>query len=185
MRSGIVRADTRVSVVGVLVLVMLSSLWVGCTHSRSETEEAPELLSHDKQKGPRGAEVEQEFGWAIIHLDHVRLKVEIADTPALQSRGLMFREALADDAGMLFVYRQAQELKFWMLNTSIPLSIGFFDKSGILFEIKDMNPFTIFPQTISSQPARYALEVNRGWFARNNLTVGCRLVLNAESERIP
>jgi uncharacterized membrane protein (UPF0127 family) len=104
------------------------------------------------------------------------LQVEIATTPASQQRGLMFRTALAEDAGMLFVYETDQELAFWMLNTSIPLSLAFLDSQGRIVQCVDMAPFDT---TIhhSSGPVRYALEVNQGWFARHGVEVGDQIVL--------
>ncbi|MBN2384637.1 DUF192 domain-containing protein [bacterium] len=122
------------------------------------------------------------FRTDYVFLGSHKLKVEIADEPALQQHGLMFRKKLEEEQGMLFVYDKAQILKFWMLNTAVPLSVGFFDDKGTLFEIRDMRPFSIYPQTESSKPARYALEVNEGWFERHAVTAGCQLTFASEKE---
>jgi uncharacterized protein len=99
------------------------------------------------------------------------LQVEVARTTAQRERGLMFREALPEGQGMLFVYEHDQDLAFWMHNTRIPLSIAFLDADGRILNIADMQPED---DTIhrSSGVARYALEVNQGWFARQGITVG-------------
>lgn len=108
----------------------------------------------------------------------VRLAVEIAETPAARARGLMGRERLSEGAGMLFVYPDSAPREFWMMNTLIPLSIAFISADFQILEILDMfppadnnNP----PSYYSKQPARYALEVNKGWFGRNGFGAGARV----------
>lgn len=102
------------------------------------------------------------------------LQVEIALTPEAQSQGLMFRDSLPWDQGMLFVYDHPQHLTFWMKNTTIPLDIAFISAEGRIEEILTMTPLTekIYR---SSRPALYALEVNRGWFRKKGVKVGDRI----------
>lgn len=110
------------------------------------------------------------------------LKVSLAITPKQQKRGLMNIQGmpptrLPEDQGMLFVYKREEMISFWMKNTTIPLSIAFIDKKGVIKEIKDMVPgsrASVRPK----KPAQYALEVNRGWFTRNGVKVGDKLKLN-------
>ena len=99
------------------------------------------------------------------------IKVEVARTEKEQERGLMFRERMGKDEGMLFVYEREEMLSFWMKNTRLPLSIAFIDKDGKIVDIQDMEPFSLETHT-SAGPARYALEMNRGWFAREGIKVG-------------
>lgn len=102
--------------------------------------------------------------------DH-RLQVELASTNAERSQGLMFRETLPDDHGMLFIYPQQRILSFWMRNTSIPLSIAFINADKRIIDIQDMQPYD--ETTVqSAAPATYALEVNQGWFAARGIGVG-------------
>jgi uncharacterized membrane protein (UPF0127 family) len=99
------------------------------------------------------------------------IRVEVARTEKEKERGLMFRERLGKDEGMLFVYEGEGIRSFWMKNTRLPLSIAFIDKRGKIVDIQDMEPFSL--QTyISAYPAKYALEMNRGWFKRNGIKVG-------------
>lgn len=103
-----------------------------------------------------------------------RIDVEVAATPQARMRGLMFRESLPPDRGMIFVHPQDQILAFWMRNTKIPLSIAFANRDGVIVRIADMVPFS--EDSVSSVfPARYALEMNVGWFARNGVRAGDRI----------
>ena len=97
--------------------------------------------------------------------------VELAVTPEQRREGLMYRDRLGEREGMLFVFDQEQMLTFWMRNTPLPLSIAFIDARGVIVHITDMVPFSEVP--VSSQfPARFALEVNQGAFARAGVAVG-------------
>ena len=106
----------------------------------------------------------------------VDILVEIADTPAERETGLMGRSALAADSGMLFVFDQDQPLSFWMKDTLIPLSIAFINSKGIIVDIQDMQPLDETPHH-SVAPAKYALEVNQGFFAAQGIQVGDQAVL--------
>lgn len=108
----------------------------------------------------------------------VRLRAEIADTEQLRMTGLMHRRALGANDGMLFVFESEQNLRFWMKNTSIPLSIAYIDCYGSIIEILDMKPFDTTVTYPSSRKARYALEMNRGWFGTNKIMKGCKLKLD-------
>lgn len=108
----------------------------------------------------------------------VPLAIEIADTETLRAKGLMYRKSMEQDGGMLFVFDREQKLNFWMKNTYIPLSIAYISKIGVINEIRDMAPLDTSVTYPSAMPARYALEVNRGWFEKNKITKGCRIVLD-------
>ncbi len=99
------------------------------------------------------------------------LKVEVAQTAPEKAQGLMFRDNLGQEQGMLFVYEREEILSFWMKNTRIPLSIAFIDQQGRIVDIQDMEPFSLRTR-VSARPAQYALEVNQGWFKKNGIDVG-------------
>jgi len=103
--------------------------------------------------------------------ERVEVKVEIADDPAKRQRGLMERTALAENAGMLFVFNREQQLSFFMRNTLLPLSIAYIDGGGRIVDIQDMQPLDETPHP-SAGPARYALEVNQGYFTEHGVEVG-------------
>ncbi len=115
-----------------------------------------------------------------IRLGPKTLVVEMAETPAQHERGLMFRESLGADEGMLFVFKNEETRFFWMKNTLIDLSIGYFDKSGTLVDIQEMKSGKGIPESQlasypSAKPAKYALEMNKGWFDKNKIKIGSKL----------
>jgi uncharacterized membrane protein (UPF0127 family) len=103
------------------------------------------------------------------------ITAEVADEDHERAAGLMFREKLAPDSGMLFVMPRPSRAAFWMKNTPIPLSIAYIDASGTILEIHDMKPHdektvrSVFPNVA------YALEMEQGWFARAGVNPGERL----------
>lgn len=107
-----------------------------------------------------------------------KIKVEIAQTPQEKATGLMNRKTMPEDSGMLFVFPNESHLSFWMKNTFVPLTIGFFDSKMKLLETKDMEPHLgpvpdeKLPHYSSSQPAQYALEMPKGWFVKNKIKPG-------------
>jgi uncharacterized protein len=110
-----------------------------------------------------------------LRLQQAHVLVEVADTPESRATGLMFRDSLPADHGMLFVFESPQRADFWMKNTRIPLSVGFIDSAGTLLEVRDMQPFDETPILSRSERIAYALEVNRGWFERNHVPAGSKV----------
>ena len=104
-----------------------------------------------------------------------KLVAEVAANDSARTTGLMHRRMMPENRGMLFVFAQTQPLSFWMMNTYLPLSIAFADEQGVIVNIDDMKPLTTDPHP-SSKPARFALEMNRGWFARHGIKAGARIV---------
>ena len=103
------------------------------------------------------------------------LTAEIAASPQQRYMGLSFRPSLGMDEGMLFVYGSEQNLIFTMRNTLIPLSIAFISKDLVINEIHHMNvgPGQRFP---AKKKAQFALEVDQGWFAANNIVAGDQII---------
>ncbi len=114
---------------------------------------------------------------ALLRLQSHVLQVEIVDTDEARQRGLMDRTDLQEGMGMLFVFEEPRVLTFWMKNTSIPLSIAFFDATRRLIRMEDMEagvdlPDTDLPHYSSGTCALYALEVPLGWFSRHSIQRG-------------
>ena len=102
------------------------------------------------------------------------IRAEVAADFASRARGLMHREALAPNAGMLFVFDAPGPQCMWMKNTRIPLSVAFLDANAEIINIADMTPHSEEAHC-AARPALYALEMNRGWFAARNIKPGTRL----------
>jgi len=99
------------------------------------------------------------------------IRAEVANTFDTRATGLMFRKSLAPNEGMLFVFPEAEMECMWMKNTLIPLSVAFIDASGAIVSISEMQPQTETTHC-AARPAKYALEMNRGWFASKGLRAG-------------
>ena len=106
----------------------------------------------------------------------VELEVEIADDAVERQQGLMLRESLPENSGMIFIFDGDHLAGFWMKDTLIPLSIAFVTSDGTILDIQDMEPETLE----SHRPPdvyRNAIEVNQGWFDRNGIDVGDSVTL--------
>ncbi len=130
------------------------------------------LLGACQQKGAESA-----FGLrtADLRISTATLTAEIADTPQASENGLMFRDSLPENRGMLFVFEPPKKATFWMKNTKIPLSIAFIDAAGTILEIKPMAPMDESIVPSSSDQVAYALEVNQGWFDRHGVSAGAKI----------
>lgn len=100
-----------------------------------------------------------------------RVSAEIAWTVEDRRQGLMHRESMPEDHGMLFIFPEERLLSFWMKDTPLPLSIAFADAGGRIVTIADLEPNS--EAVVGSRvPASYALEMNRGWFTRHGVFPG-------------
>lgn len=132
-----------------------------------------------KSAEDEGAEVEEtERKYYPLTLGDSRLEVEAAVTKLEMKTGLMHRETLPDDKGMLFIYPKPAKLRFWMKDTSIPLDIGYFDRFGKLREIHHLQPYDLDPISAKKANIQYALEVPNGWFKKEKLSIGAQLKLS-------
>lgn len=100
-----------------------------------------------------------------------RIEAEVAHTQQTRMIGLMNRRTMAPQRGMLFVFDEARTHCMWMKNTFIPLSVAFLDDGGRIINVEDMQPHSE-DSHCAARPARYALEMNRGWFRSRNLAAG-------------
>jgi len=107
---------------------------------------------------------------AGMHLIHA----EVAADFGTRMQGLMYRKSLGPNAGMLFVFDEAAGHCMWMKNTLIPLSVAFIDDAGAIVNIADMEPHSE-QSHCAAQPVRYALEMERGWFAKRGLKTGAKI----------
>lgn len=123
-------------------------------------------------------------GWT--HLDHAQpklrtmtlwlgaeeLSTEIALTTTEIATGMMFRESMAENEGMLFVFARPHRTAFYMRNTKVPLSAAYIDTEGVILEIHDLQPLEETPVPAQSDQIQFVLEVKQGWFERHNIKIG-------------
>lgn len=103
-----------------------------------------------------------------------RIEAEVAaDNPA-RMQGLMQRKSMPAQHGMLFVFAQDARHCMWMKNTFLPLSVAFLDAQGRILNVEEMQPQTE-NNHCAAQPARYALEMNAGWFGQRGIKAGDRI----------
>jgi uncharacterized membrane protein (UPF0127 family) len=102
------------------------------------------------------------------------VRAEVAADFTTRMQGLMHRESLAPNAGMLFVFDESATHCMWMKNTPIPLSVAFVDAGGTIVNIADMQPHSE-QSHCASAPALFALEMTRGWFAQRGVKAGMKL----------
>lgn len=114
-----------------------------------------------------------------VELSGHRYQVEIADNDAERTRGLMFRDELAADHGMLFIHDEQGPQAYWMKNTRIPLDILYFDNDRkLVSQQRDVPPCSAgdrCPSYPSEAPARYVLELNAGDALRLGVGNGAEL----------
>lgn len=174
-----------------LASVLLALAAAGCGGDGNEEAADPTTTASTAEATTTAPETETGDGEETGGLDRgtitietsggpVRVAVEIADSDAERQLGLMNRESLAEDAGMLFAFDEDVDFGFWMKNTLIPLSIAFADAEGAIVRILDMEPCEADPCPVYDPDATYrtALEVNQGAFGDWGVAEGDRLVLD-------
>lgn len=160
-----------------IVLFALVLLLAGC--DRGFDTAAPEDRSSNRQQADK-TETTATSDLRTVTIDasdgeEVKVRVEIADSPDEQAKGLMNRKKLGEDRGMLFVFPDQQVRSFWMKDTLIPLSIAYIDSDGRIIDLQDMKALDDQPpHYVSAKPAKYALEANKGFFEERGVEVGDR-----------
>ena len=102
------------------------------------------------------------------------VKAEVADNFGTRMQGLMLRPSMGTNDGMLFVFDEVAPHCMWMKNTLIPLAVAFMDDAGTIVTILEMQPHDETSRC-ATKPARYALEMNKGWFAQRGLKPGTKI----------
>ena len=109
-----------------------------------------------------------------MQLGNKSFTLEVADSTATRTYGLMRRDSMPPDHGMLFVFADEEERGFWMKNTRIPLDIVFVDETGAVISIKQMKPYDL-STTWADGDVKWAVELNKGAAAGAGIKVGDKL----------
>ena len=160
-----------------IAVVALVLLFAGCggesANSDTQSQNTPQASGANTAETTSAASALRPVVIDTSGGKKVEVQVEVADDVAEQAKGLMYREKLGENRGMLFVYPDERELSFWMKNTLIPLSIAYIDSEGRIVDILDMKPLDDRPPHYeSSEPVQYALEVNLGFFEKKGVKEG-------------
>jgi uncharacterized membrane protein (UPF0127 family) len=139
----------------------------------------------DKARGPAAAPPpaaapagDADSGTVRMQIGKQSFTLEVAATPKSQQLGLMHRQSMPADRGMIFVFPQERYLSFWMKNTLIALDIVYLDKDGKVVSVRQMKPLDETPVP-SGAPAKYAIELNQGTAGRVGVKAGDVLIVPA------
>lgn len=111
----------------------------------------------------------------VLDINGRKVTAEVADDDAERSTGLMFRERIKEDAGMLFVMPSEAPVTFWMRNTILALSIAYIRADGTIMEIHDLEPKDETPVPSRFRNIAFALEMRQGWFSDAGVFPGDRI----------
>lgn len=117
------------------------------------------------------AEGAQRFPVISLNAGMHLIKAEVASTEAQREQGLMFRESLGPNEGMVFLFHAPAGVCMWMKNTPLPLSVAFINRDGRIINIENMKPQSL-DSHCAKQPVYYALEMQEGWFKQRNIKPG-------------
>lgn len=107
----------------------------------------------------------------ILKVGGQNVRADVAHKDATRQVGLMFRKKMGPQEGMLFVFPEVGYHAMWMKNTLIPLSVAYMNERGVILSIHEMQALSEVSHQ-SAGPARYALEMNAGWFGANKISAG-------------
>lgn len=122
-----------------------------------------------------------QFKKELLMVGSKKIQVDVAESSVQQEYGLMNRTKMAENEGMIFVFSDEKTRFFWMKNTLIDLSIAFANSNGEIIDIQEMKAMKktdtdrSLPTYASAGPAKYALEMNKGWFKKNQIKVGDKI----------
>ncbi len=147
--------------------VIGSLLLVGC--EKSVTTAAPPTTN---QIGSVPTKVQPKLPTIKVWLGSQELVTEVAASDLQIRTGMMFREAIAENEAMIFVFDRPEYRAFWMKNVSVPLSCAYIDPDGVILEIHDMTPQETKPIESATDRIQFVLETKQGWFDRNKVATG-------------
>lgn len=159
----------------ILSLLLLGGFFIGCKEEVRSPSEKQVNTPPIEFKKEGEVYLTKPDGDTISHL-----KIEIADDAYQRETGLMYRQSLEEDSGMLFIFENEAQRGFYMKNTYIPLDLIFLNENFRIVSIsRNATPKSL--ETIpSNKPAQYVLEVNAGFSEKWNLKTGDRLILNKD-----
>jgi uncharacterized membrane protein (UPF0127 family) len=151
------------------VLILLC----GCDKPRSESAEKPTNQPAVSLNAPPYLDHAQpKLRTMKLWLGPKEIVAELAITETEVATGMMYRDKMEENEGMLFIFGRPHRTSFYMKNTYVPLSCAYIDSEGVILEIHDLKPLDEAPVFAKSEQVQYVLEVKQGWFERNGVRVG-------------
>ena len=133
----------------------------------ARTLNAPEAITQAQPKLPSTQ--------LLVGPKDLNVTAEVADTLTERRAGLMFRESLGKDEGMVFVFPSPQRVDFYMRNTTVKLSVAYIGSTGRIIELHDLKPLNETPVYSQGRSIQFVLEMSRGWFKENGVRIGHRV----------
>jgi uncharacterized membrane protein (UPF0127 family) len=151
-------------------VVIGTCLLAGC--GRSVTTAAPPATNRISSVPTK---VQPKLPTIKVWLGSQELMTEVAGTDPQIQTGMMFRETIAENEAMIFVFDRPEYRAFWMKNVSVPLSCAYIDPDGVILEIHDMTPQETKPIESATGRIQFVLETKQGWFERNKIATGATI----------
>jgi len=148
-------------------VVIGTCLLAGC--GRSVTTAAPPATNRISAVPTK---VQPKLPTIKVWLGSQELMTEVAGTDPQIQTVMMFRETIAENEAMIFVFDRPEYRAFWMKNVSVPLSCAYIDPDGVILEIHDMTPQETKPIESATGRIQFVLETKQGWFERNKVATG-------------
>lgn len=169
------RPSIKQAVIMVAIVVVVTWLYacIACHHDSNTIKEKPKTL-----------ETQYKEGAVKLKIGDQEVLLEVARSQESRAQGLMFRNKLPKNHGMLFVYDKPGLRRYWMKNVAIPLSIAFLKKDGLIINIEEMKPLVETPPYMSNGLSQFAIEMEKGWFKKHGIKAGDRITLTDEIYKI-
>jgi uncharacterized membrane protein (UPF0127 family) len=154
------------------LLGLAAALGWGCSQQSAPVEPVTAASGEARRSLGEPTQAQPKLPTEELFLGQHRLRAEIARTRDQIRTGMMFRESIGEDEGMLFVFLQPHRASFWMKNVSVELSVAYLDPEGRILEIHDLVPGEENPVEAASARVQFVLETARGWFSRHEVRPG-------------
>lgn len=159
------------------VIANFIAIDIAYSQNKKEQEATRVLSSESYSDEQTGIEERSESKLVeLVFSNERKISVELANDPQSRALGLMYRRQMCEDCGMLFKFDSVRIASIWMKNTYIPLDLAYINAFGKIVDIKQLKPHDL-TSVPSSVPVLYALEMNQGWFEKNDLSVGDKVTI--------
>lgn len=168
--SNLADMNFRCGLLAVLLLIGVA----GCQKQAPATPPAPGVSTNlaDYPPGWPPTKAQDKLPVIPLFLSGKMVEAEVAMKPMELMTGMMFRKKMGENEGMLFVLPYPQRASFYMKNTPLPLQIAYVDVQGTILELHELKPFDEKPAPSAEENIQFVLEMNTGWFTRNQLSTG-------------